>query len=238
MEALWSINNLTRYFPGIKGVVRSRLVGEIKAVDGVSFEVMPGETLGLVGESGCGKTTGRFVLRLLDPSGGQVYCRDVELTGLRQRDRDRYRRKLQIIFLYTIMIYRLPAEHKLEESTSWSKAWLTRDCDLLVDPVGFAAEGDPDEIMVICTSSSPSNGGRCKEPVVDQLCERQKVERDAQQRAQLVHDMQKRLMDRAWELMGLWWTRVEVRSARLHHYEPLPSHWLHRRLEDVWLCAR
>ena len=98
-EALLSVKGLTKYFPVIKGVVRSRLVGEIKAVDGVSFEVMPGETLGLVGESGCGKTTtGRLILRLLEPSGGQVYYRDVELTSLRQRDMDRYRRKLQIIF--------------------------------------------------------------------------------------------------------------------------------------------
>jgi len=98
-EALLSVKDLTKYFPVSKGVVRSRLVGEIKAVDGVSFEVMPGETLGLVGESGCGKTTtGRLILRLLEPSGGQVYYRGVELTSLRQRDMDRYRRKLQIIF--------------------------------------------------------------------------------------------------------------------------------------------
>src|SRR6266852_4217394 len=98
-EALLSVKGLTKYFPVIKGVVRSRLVGEIKAVDGVNFEVMPGETLGLVGESGCGMTTtGRLVLRLLEPSGGQVYYRDVELTALRQHDMDRYRRKLQIIF--------------------------------------------------------------------------------------------------------------------------------------------
>jgi oligopeptide transport system ATP-binding protein len=98
-EALLSVKGLTKYFPVSKGVVRSRLVGEIKAVDGVSFEVMPGETLGLVGESGCGKTTtGRLILRLLEPSGGQVYYRGVELTSLRQRDMDRYRRKLQIIF--------------------------------------------------------------------------------------------------------------------------------------------
>jgi oligopeptide transport system ATP-binding protein len=98
-EALLSVQGLTKYFPVIKGIIRSRLVGEIKAVDGVSFEVMPGETLGLVGESGCGKTTtGRLVLHLLEPSGGQVYYRGVELTGLRQRDMDRYRRKLQIIF--------------------------------------------------------------------------------------------------------------------------------------------
>jgi oligopeptide transport system ATP-binding protein len=98
-EALLSVQGLSKYFPVRKGVVRSQLVGEIKAVDDVSFEVMPGETLGLVGESGCGKTTtGRLILRLLEPSAGQVHYRDVELTSLRQRDMDRYRRKLQIIF--------------------------------------------------------------------------------------------------------------------------------------------
>ncbi len=98
-DALLAIKDLTKYFPVIKGVVRSRRVGEIKAVDGVSFEVMPGETLGLVGESGCGKTTtGRLILRLIEPSRGQVYYRDVELTSLRQREMDGYRRKLQIIF--------------------------------------------------------------------------------------------------------------------------------------------
>src|SRR5215475_10080235 len=98
-EALLSVKGLRKYFPVVKGIVRSRLVGEIKAVDGVNFEVMPRETLGLVGESGCGKTTtGRLVLRLLERSGGQVYYRGVELTGLQQRDMDGYRRKLQIIF--------------------------------------------------------------------------------------------------------------------------------------------
>jgi len=98
-EALVSAANLTKYFPVIKGVVRSRQVGQIKAVDGVSFEVQQGETLGLVGESGCGKTTtGRLLLRLLEATGGQVYYRGVELTALGSREMDRYRRKLQIIF--------------------------------------------------------------------------------------------------------------------------------------------
>jgi peptide/nickel transport system ATP-binding protein len=96
---LLSVKDLTKYFPVIKGVIRSRRVGEIKAVDGVSFDVRPRETLGLVGESGCGKTTtGRLILRLLEPSGGQVSYRGIELTSLRPRQMDGYRRKLQIIF--------------------------------------------------------------------------------------------------------------------------------------------
>jgi oligopeptide transport system ATP-binding protein len=98
-DALLSVRDLTKYFPVVKGVIRSRRVGEIKAVDGVSFDVRPGETLGLVGESGCGKTTtGRLILRLLEPSGGRVSYRGVELTCLRPRQMDGYRRKLQIIF--------------------------------------------------------------------------------------------------------------------------------------------
>jgi oligopeptide transport system ATP-binding protein len=98
-ETLLSVKGLTKYFPVIKGVIRARRVGEIKAVDGVSFDISPGETLGLVGESGCGKTTtGRMLLRLLEPTAGQVSYRGVELTQLKRRDMDRYRRKLQIIF--------------------------------------------------------------------------------------------------------------------------------------------
>jgi oligopeptide transport system ATP-binding protein len=98
-ETLLSVKDLSKYFPIIKGVVRSRRVGEIKAVDGVSFNVNRGETLGLVGESGCGKTTtGRLILRLLEPRAGQVLYRGVELTRLPHRQMDRYRRKLQIIF--------------------------------------------------------------------------------------------------------------------------------------------
>jgi oligopeptide/dipeptide ABC transporter ATP-binding protein len=98
-EALLSVKGLTKYFPVFKGVVRSRRVGEIKAVDGVSFAITARETLGLVGESGCGKTTtGRLILRLLEPSGGEVRYRGVDLLSLRPRAMDAYRRKLQIIF--------------------------------------------------------------------------------------------------------------------------------------------
>jgi len=87
-------------------------------------------------------------------------------------------------------------------------------------------------------SNSPENWGRFKDPIVDELFEKQKVERDEQQRAQLVKDMQKRILEKTWVIPGLWWTRLEVRSARIRNYEPMPSHWLNRRLEDVWLTEK
>jgi peptide/nickel transport system substrate-binding protein len=130
------------------------------------------------------------------------------------------------------------AEHKVEESATWSKSRLTRDFELLVDPFGFAAAGDPDEVMSKFISDSPENWGRYKDPVVDELFAKQKVERDEQKRAQLVKEMQKRIIDKTWYILGLWWTRIEVRSARIHNYEPQPSHWLNRRLEDVWLSQK
>jgi peptide/nickel transport system substrate-binding protein len=130
------------------------------------------------------------------------------------------------------------AEHKLEESATWSQSRLTRDFELLVDPFGFAAAGDPDEVMSKFTSNSPENWGRFKDPVVDELFEKQKIERDEQKRIQLVQDMQKRIIEKNWMLMGLWWTRLEVRSARIRNYEPMPSHCLNRRLEDVWLVEK
>jgi len=130
------------------------------------------------------------------------------------------------------------AEHKLEESATWSQSRLNRDFELLVDPYGFAAAADPDEVMSKFISNSPENWGRFKDPIVDELFEKQKVERDEQQRAHLVKDMQKRILERTWVIPGLWWTRLEVRSARIRNYEPMPSHWLNRRLEDVWLTEK
>ena len=130
------------------------------------------------------------------------------------------------------------AEHKVEESATWSKTRLTRDFELLVDPFGFAAAADPDEVMSKFLSNSPENWGRYKDPVIDDFFEKQKVERDEQKRAQLVKDMQKRIIEKTWMSMGLWWTRVEVRSAKIRNYDPQPSHWLNRRLEDVWLAEK
>jgi len=99
---LLEVNDLKKYFPIQKGVLK-RVVGQVRAVDGVSFVIRQGETLGLVGESGCGKTTtGRVILRALDPTAGQIlYRRDgnmVDLTRLSRREMKSYRREMQIIF--------------------------------------------------------------------------------------------------------------------------------------------
>ncbi len=97
-EVLVEIRNLKKYFPINRGVFR-RQVGAVQAVDGVTFNIYKGETLGLVGESGCGKsTTGRTILQLLEPTDGQVFFEDKELTSLSKSEMRRARRDMQMIF--------------------------------------------------------------------------------------------------------------------------------------------
>ncbi len=96
---LIDVRDLQMHFPVSKGVIFQSKVGDIKAVDGVSFQIMRGETLGLVGESGSGKTTlGRCILQLLRPSGGQVRFRGQDLTELSGKEMRSLRRELQVIF--------------------------------------------------------------------------------------------------------------------------------------------
>jgi len=101
-STLLEVRNLKKYFPIQKGILR-RVVGQVKAVDGIDLEIYQGETLGLVGESGCGKTTtGRLILRAMEPTAGEVrFRRDgslVDLTKLPLSEMKALRRDMQIIF--------------------------------------------------------------------------------------------------------------------------------------------
>jgi peptide/nickel transport system ATP-binding protein len=101
---LLEVNDLKMHFPIKRGFFRSRVIGYVKAVDGVSFYIHAGETLGLVGESGCGKTTtGRLVLRAFNPTGGEVWFQDrnlgrVNIVTLDKQQLRQLRQNMQLIF--------------------------------------------------------------------------------------------------------------------------------------------
>ncbi|GAA0961164.1 dipeptide ABC transporter ATP-binding protein [Kribbella koreensis] len=98
-EALLEVKGLQRYFPVTRGIVFQRQTGAVKAVDGVDFTIRSGETLGVVGESGCGKTTtGRLVTRLDEPTGGSIRFEGVDITHLNRQKMRPIRRQVQMIF--------------------------------------------------------------------------------------------------------------------------------------------
>jgi oligopeptide transport system ATP-binding protein len=97
-EPLLQVKGLKKYFP-ITGGILSKKIGEVKAVDDLSFTVYKGETLGIVGESGCGKsTTGRMLLRLIEPTEGSIIFEDQEITSLSKQEMRKIRRDMQMVF--------------------------------------------------------------------------------------------------------------------------------------------
>lgn len=93
------VTDLKMYFPVTKGIILRRKVGDVKAVDGLTFSIREGETLGLVGESGCGKsTTGRALIQLYKPTDGSVVFRGTDLTKLPAEEMRKTRRRVQMIF--------------------------------------------------------------------------------------------------------------------------------------------
>lgn len=109
-DDLLVVKNLKKYFP-IKAGLFNRVVGHVKAVDDVSFTIKRGTTLGLVGESGCGKTTtGKTILHLDDPTSGEVYFDGVDIRKLSKREMIKFRPRMQIIFQdpYSSLSPRLP----------------------------------------------------------------------------------------------------------------------------------
>jgi peptide/nickel transport system substrate-binding protein len=130
------------------------------------------------------------------------------------------------------------AEHKVEETATWSQSRLNREFALLLDPYGSTTVGDPDEMLDKFVTGQPENWGRMSDPVVDDLFALQSKEMNEGKRAQLVKQMSRRILEKAWRIQGLWTTRLEVRTARLRNYEPMPSHWNNRRFEDAWLAAK
>src|SRR5438477_624053 len=95
---LLSVRGLVKHFPVKKGVLQ-RTVGQVHAVDDISFDIAEGETLGLVGESGCGKSTaGKAILKLIEPTAGEIRVNGERIDGLSRHEMRPYRRELQVVF--------------------------------------------------------------------------------------------------------------------------------------------
>ncbi|MGD8554972.1 MAG: dipeptide ABC transporter ATP-binding protein [Anaerolineales bacterium] len=116
-EVLVRVENLKKYFPVTTGFLR-RTAGHVRAVDGVSLQIYKGETMGLVGESGCGKSTfGRTILQLHRPTGGRVFFEDIDLAAVGGRQLRQMRKRMQIIFQdpYSSLNPRMTVEGIIDE---------------------------------------------------------------------------------------------------------------------------
>lgn len=151
---LLSVKNLVKYFPIRRGIF-SRVKGFVKAVDDISFDIPNGKTLGLVGESGCGKTTaGRTILRLIDPTSGTIKFEGNDITKLTQKNLRPLRKNFQIIFQdpYSSLNPRMTVRSILTEALLYhsivEKTLVDREIFRLLDVVGlqkFHADRYPHE---------------------------------------------------------------------------------------------
>ncbi len=147
MEDLITINNLIKHFPLQKGLLDrffSREKGYVRAVDGVSFSIKKGEVLGLVGESGCGKTTtGRLILRLLEPTSGDITYNGQSVFSVAKKEMEKMREKMQIVFQdpYASLSPRMSIgkaiEHPLQIHSSHDKAARKKICVRIMEKVGL-----------------------------------------------------------------------------------------------------
>jgi oligopeptide transport system ATP-binding protein len=147
-DPILSVTDLKKYFPVRTGILFKRTIGQVKAVDGVSFDLMPGETLGVVGESGCGKSTlAQVLMRLEEPTSGTAQFEGRDIFGLRGAELRKLRREIQIVLQdpYTSLNPRMtvgdivgePFEIHPEVAPKGSRAGKVRE---LLDVVGLNPE--------------------------------------------------------------------------------------------------
>lgn len=145
-EVLLEVKNLVKHFP-VKAGIFQRTVAVVKAVDGVSFQIKKGETFGLVGESGCGKTTtGRCVLMLETPTSGEIVFKGVDITKLSQKQLRKLRPKMQIVFQdpFSSLNPRLPIKEIIGEAIAYHRIAKGREVERrvqeLLEMVGLSVE--------------------------------------------------------------------------------------------------
>ena len=147
MEELITVTDLKKHFPLQKGFLDNLLAREkgfVRAVDGVSFSIIKGEVVGLVGESGCGKTTtGRLILRLLEPSAGEVLYKGKPILSYSKKDMEKMREKMQVIFqdpyasLSPRMAIGKAIGHPLVIHNNYDKGELRQRCIQIMEKVGL-----------------------------------------------------------------------------------------------------